>query len=361
MKKKLSLLLAAAMVVTALAGCGPKNTGSSSSAGSASGSVSGSVSGSASASTDTSQPAGVPEVSFMVLSGPTGVGAAYLIDSYGADSAPADAPFTLNTTVAVENTEVTNALVNGDADIAAIATNVAANLAVKTDGGIQVLAVNTLGVLYILEKGDTVHSMADLKGQTLYAPSTAKGANPEYILNHLLTENDVDPSEVDIQWMTPQEITAKIASSDSGICMLPVPAATALLVKDSGVREALSLSDEWDKLDQGALPMGCVAARTDFIEENPELVDAFLDLYGDSISFMSDENNRPDAAALATKYGITANNAIAAKAIPQCNLTLITGMEMKDILEQYYQVLFQADPASIGGAMPYDSFYYGAE
>ena len=361
MKKKLSLLLAAAMVVTALAGCGPKNTGSSSSAGSASGSVSGSVSGSASASTDTSQPAGAPEVNFMVLSGPTGVGAAYLIDSYGADSAPADAPFTLNTTVAVENTEVTNALVNGDADIAAIATNVAANLVAKTDGGIQVLAVNTLGVLYILEKGDTVHSMADLKGQTLYAPSTAKGANPEYILNHLLTENDVDPSEVDIQWMTPQEITAKIASSDSGICMLPVPAATALLVKDSGVREALSLSDEWDKLDQGALPMGCVAARTDFIEENPELVDAFLDLYGDSISFMSDENNRPDAAALATKYGITANNAIAAKAIPQCNLTLITGMEMKDILEQYYQVLFQADPASIGGAMPYDSFYYGAE
>ena len=351
MKKKLSLLLAAAMVFSALAGCGPKSSGSSSSAAS-------SASGSASASTpdDTALPA---EVNFMVLSGPTGVGAAYLIDGYGADSALADAPFVLNTTVAAENTEVTNALVNGDADIAAIATNVAANLVAKTDGGIQVLAVNTLGVLYILEKGDTVQSMADLKGKTLYAPSTAKGANPEYILNHLLRENGVEPDQVDIQWMTPQEITAQIASSDAGICMLPVPAATALLMKDSGVREALSLSDEWDKLDQGALPMGCVVARTGFIEENPEVVDAFVDLYGDSISFMSDGNNSADAAALVAKYGITANEQIAAKAIPQCNLTFLTGPEMKETLEGYYQVLFQADPASIGGAMPYDSFYYG--
>ena len=358
MKKKLSLLLAAAMVFSALAGCGPKSSGSSSSSSAA---VSSSASGSASASTsaDASQPADAPKVNFMVLSGPTGVGAAWLIDGYGADSAPADAPFVLNTTVATENTEVTNALVNGDADIAAIATNVAANLVAKTDGGIQVLAVNTLGVLYILEKGDTVQSMADLKGKTLYAPSTAKGANPEYILNHLLRENGVEPDQVDIQWMTPQEITAQIASSDAGICMLPVPAATALLMKDSGVREALSLSDEWDKLDQGALPMGCVVARTGFIEENPELVDAFVDLYGDSISFMSDENNSADAAALVAKYGITANEQIAAKAIPQCNLTFLTGPEMKETLEGYYQVLFQADPASIGGAMPYDSFYYG--
>lgn len=354
MKKKLSLLLAAAMVVSALAGCGPKNTGSASS---------GAVSGSASSDTsaDVSQPSDVPEINFMVLSGPTGVGASYLIDSYGTDNAPLDAPFTLNTTVAVENNEVTNALINGDTDIAAIATNVAANLVAKTGGGIQVLAINTLGVLYILEKGDTVQSMADLKGQTLYAPSTAKGANPEYILNHLLTKNGVDPAEVDIQWMTPQEITAQMASSDAGICMLPVPAATALLMKDSGVREALSLSDEWSKLNEGALPMGCVAARTDFIEANPELVDAFVDLYGDSISFMTDENNLPDAAALVAKHGITANEQIAAKAIPQCNLTFLTGQEMKDTLEGYYQVLFQANPASIGGSMPYDSFYYGVE
>jgi NitT/TauT family transport system substrate-binding protein len=254
-----------------------------------------------------------------------------------------------------------NALINGDADIAAVATNVAANLVNKTDGGIQVLAINTPGVLYILEKGDTVQTMSDLRGKTLYAPSTAKGANPEYILNYLLEENDVEPDQVNIEWMTPQEITAKMASSDAGVCMLPVPAATALLLKDSGVREAISLSDEWDKLENGALAQGCIVARTEYVQAHPEQVTNFLSAYEQSIAYMNDEANRADAAELVARYGITANAAIAARAIPQCNLTYIAGSEMKDILEPFYQIMYQADPKSIGGAMPYDSFYYGAE
>ena len=350
MKKTLSLLLAAAMTLSLLAGCGSKhnNDASQSAAGS----------GSASAS-QSQQPVDKTDVNFMALSGPTGVGAAYLMKYYSAETSPADCPVALNSTVAADNKEVTDALVNGTADIAAVATNVAANLAAKTDGGIQVLAVNTLGVLYILEKGDSVQSMTDLAGKTVYA--TGQGANPEYVLNYLLTQNGVDPSQVDIQWMTAQEVTAQMASGDSAICMLPVPAATALMMKDQGVRQALSLSDEWDKLGQGSLAMGCVVGRTQFIEEHPETVDAFLDLYGDSITFMSDEHGVAGAAALVGELGITANEQIAQKAIPQCNLTFLTGADMKATLEEYYQVLFQADPASIGGSMPYDAVYYGAE
>ena len=230
MKKTLSLLLAAAMTLSLLAGCGNKTNGSASQ----------SAAGSGSASASQSQQ-GVEKtgVNFMALSGPTGVGAAYLMKYYSAETSPADCPVALNSTVAADNKEVTDALVNGTADIAAVATNVAANLAAKTDGGIQVLAVNTLGVLYILEKGDSVQSMADLAGKTVYA--TGQGANPEYVLNYLLTQNGVDPSQVDIQWMTAQEVTAQMASGDSAICMLPVPAATALMMKDQGVRQALSL------------------------------------------------------------------------------------------------------------------------
>ena len=350
MKKTLSLLLAAAMTLSLLAGCGSKNNNDASQ----------SAAGSGSASASQSQQ-GVEKtgVNFMALSGPTGVGAAYLMKYYSAETSPADCPVALNSTVAADNKEVTDALVNGTADIAAVATNVAANLAAKTDGGIQVLAVNTLGVLYILEKGDSVQSMADLAGKTVYA--TGQGANPEYVLNYLLTQNGVDPSQVDIQWMTAQEVTAQMASGDSAICMLPVPAATALMMKDQGVRQALSLSDEWDKLGQGSLAMGCVVGRTQFIEEHPETVDAFLDLYGDSITFMSDEHGVAGAAALVGELGITANEQIAQKAIPQCNLTFLTGADMKATLEEYYQVLFQADPASIGGSRPYYPFYYGAE
>ncbi len=359
MKRSLSLLLCAALAVTMLAGCGPKNTTSSSS------SASGSESSSASASTgDSSSSEGFTLPKLMVLSGPTGVGAAKLMadQDYAREngSTPDGGPCILESAeVVTDNTEVAAALTNGDADIAAIATNAAANLSAKTDGGIQVLAVNTLGVLYILEKGNTVQTMADLAGKTLYCPSNTKGGNPEHILNHLLEKNGVSPSDVDIQWLTPQEITAKLTSSDTGICMLPVPAATALMIQDSGVRQALSLSEEWENLGEGPLPMGCIVARTQYIEENPEGVEAFLNAYEESIAYMSNPDNIADAAQLVAQFGITPNAKVAEMAIPQCNLTYVTGKEMHTMLEDYYSILFQTAPDSIGGGLPYDSFYYG--
>ena len=352
MKRTLSLLLTAALSLTLLAGCGPKPaaSGSASSAPSSSSSqpdVSGS--GDASSAGDTSAENG-PVPRLMVLSGPTGVGAAKMM---------ADKDGISSVEVVTDNAEVQAALNNKSVDIAAIATNAAAVLSAKNEGSIQVLAINTLGVLYILEKGDTVHSMADLAGKTLYAPSNTKGANPEHILNHLLDGNGVDPSEVSVEWLTPQEITAKMTSSDAGICMLPVPAATALMVQDSAVREAVSLSDAWMDLEGSELPMGCIVARTQFIEEHPQEVEAFLTAYERSIEYMSDPANAAGAAALVAEYGIAPNPKVAEKAIPQCALTLIIGQEMKDMLEDYYSILFQAAPESIGGGLPYDSFYYG--
>jgi NitT/TauT family transport system substrate-binding protein len=292
----------------------------------------------------------------MALSGPTGVGAAKLMADHDAD---AQNSAIASYEIVTDNTQIQSALINKEVDIAAIATNSAASLYAKTDGGIQVLAVNTLGVLYILEKGDTVHDLADLAGKTLYAPSNTKGANPEHILNHLLKGSGVDPSEVNIEWLTPQEITVKMSSSDSGICMLPVPAATALLVKDSGIREAVSLSEAWQELEGSSLPMGCVVARTEYIEKNPGEVEAFLAAYEESIQYMTDSANAADAAALVAKYEFAPNAAVAEKAIPQCSLVFFSGKIMKNMLESYYTILFQVEPKSIGGGLPYDSFYYG--
>lgn len=348
MKKTLSLLLAAAMTLSLLAGCGSKTNDSSSQP----------VDNTSASVSQSQQPVDKTDVNFMALSGPTGVGAAYLMKYYSAETSPADCPVALNSTVVADNKEVTDALVNGTADIAAVATNVAANLAAKTDGGIQVLAVNTLGVLYILDKNVGVTSLADLSGKTIYA--TGKGANPEYILNYLLTQNGVDPAtDVTIEWLTAEEVSAKMISSDNAVCMLPVPAATALMAKDSAVKQAISLSDAWDELGNGSLAMGCVVARTEFIEENPQAVADFLTEYEASINYMKDEANVDTASELVAQYKITPSAAIAAAAIPQCNLTFASGQEMKDLVEGYFSVLFQANPASIGGGMPYDSFYYG--
>lgn len=354
MKRTLSLLLTAALALSLLAGCGPKDPPAGTSS-SAPGSGSGQPNGSASEPGDTSAASG-PSVRFMALSGPTGVGAAKLMADHDAD---AQNSAIASYEVVTDNTQVQTALVNKDVDIAAIATNAAANLYAQSDGAIQVLAVNTLGVLYILEKGDTVHNMADLGGKTLYAPSNTKGANPEHILNHLLQGSGVAPSDVTIEWLTPQEITAKMSSSDAGICMLPVPAATALLVKDSGIREAISLSDAWQDLEGSPLPMGCVVARTEYIEKNAGEVEAFLAAYEKSINYIGDPANSADASALVAQYGFAPNDKVAARAIPQCSLTFVTGQEMRTMLEDYYEILFQMEPKSIGGGLPYDSFYYG--
>lgn len=289
----------------------------------------------------------------MVMSGPTGVGAAKLLS----DHAAGDVQVLASGTVVADNEAVTSALINGEADIAAIATNMASTLYNKMGGDLQVLAINTMGVLYIMEKGATLEKIEDLRGKTLYA--TGKGANPEYIINYLLTSNGVDPSEVNIQWMTAQEVTAAMVTSEDGICMLPVPAATALMIKDSDVREAISLSEEWDALGNGALAQGCIVARKSYVEANPQAVAEFLKAYEDSITYMKAAENRADAAALVAEHGITANAAIAAKAIDQCNLTYVVGQEMKDMLVSFLGVMYAANPASIGGKMPGDDFYYG--
>ena len=363
MKKSVSALLALALLLGLSAGCKSPGEGP--------GAVSGSQPGSASQPGGTSQPGGSsqitppdpgpgPEgpddpagtVSVMVLSGPTGVGAAKLMSDSEAGCA-------YSFQVVGDNSEVTAALVrpDGPVDIACIATNVAANLYNKTDGAIQILAVNTLGVLYILEKGDKVQEVSDLRGRTIYA--TGQGANPEFILNHLLRKNDLDPAgDVDIQWMTAQEVTAKMAASADGVCMLPVPAATALLMKDTSVRQALDVSAEWDQVSDSPLVMGCVVARTRFIQENPAAVERFLEEYGQSIAYMSDPENLDSAAALVAQYGITASAQAAKAAIPQCNLTFLTGTEMRGAVQDYYGVLYEADPASIGGGNPDDDFYY---
>lgn len=301
----------------------------------------------------------LPQINFAVLSGPTGVGASLMLSTHDVRSEGDAGDFVLNTTIAAANDEITPQLINGSLDIAATATNVAANLYNKTEGGVTMLAINTEGVLYILEKGESITSMSDLRGKTLYAPSNVKGANPEYILNHLLTCNGLDPAaDLTIEWLTPQEITAKMTTEDAGICMLPVPAATAVLVKDSGVREALDLSAEWDKVCSTPLVMGCVVARTEYVQENPQLVEAFLSVYKDSIAYVDDEANLEQAAALVAEYGFAANPQIAKAAIPQCNLTYMEGEQMQQAVQGYYDVLYQANPASVGGAMPYDDFYY---
>ena len=291
------------------------------------------------------------DINLGLLNGPTGMGAAKLLS----DSDPGETVNHYEYAIGSDpSTDIVPKLNNGELDIAAVPTNLAATLYNKA-GSIKLLALNTLGVLHILENGDTVHSMADLAGKTIY--SINQGTNTEYVLNYLLEESGLTPGEdVTIEWKTSEEVTALMASGGIDLCMLPVPAATSVMMQNADVRDAIDLNDVWQDVGAaGTFTMGCVVARSDFVEEHPEAVDAFLTEYAASITYV---NEHPEeAAALVEQYGIVPKAAVAKAAIPQANMVCLTGDELKGISD-YYEVLYAADPTSIGGAIPDDNFYY---
>ena len=201
--------------------------------------------------------------------------------------------------------------------------------------------------------------MADLKGKTLVA--AGKGSTPEYALRYLLTQNGLDPDrDVTIDWKSEHsECVAALATGAATIALLPQPFVTVAQTKIADLRMALDLSEEWDRLENGsALITGVVAARKDFVDAHPGAVAAFLEAYAESVSWVNE--NPADAAELIAQYGILDAAPVAEKALPYCNIVCLTGSEMKEKLSGYLQVLYEAEPASVGGALPEDEFYYGA-
>ena len=350
MKKLLSLALALSLAL-GLAACGPKETPETETTPPAAETTPAPES----PAPETETPAAEKTtVRLGLLNGPTGMGAAKLLADNDAGETVNHYTVTLGSDPA---NEIVPKLNSGELDIAALPTNVAANLYNKT-GKVQLLALNTLGVLHILENGDTVNSLADLSGKTLYAIN--QGTNTEYVLDYLLTQNGLDPeTDVDIQWKASEEVTALMAAGEIDLCMLPVPAATTVLAQNPDVRDAVDLSDAWTESGAaGTFTMGCVVVRTEFAQEHPEAVSAFLTEYEASINYIKDD---PEAgAALIEQYGIVPKAAIAQAAIPQANMIFTAGADMKSI-SSYYEVLFAADPESIGGSIPDDAFYYIAE
>ncbi len=261
-------------------------------------------------------------------------------------------------TLAASADEVSPKLMQGELDIACVPANLASVLYNRTDGGIVTLAVNTLGVLYIVENGNSVQSMADLAGRTIVA--SGKGSTPEYALRYLLTENGIDPDTgVTIDWKSEHsECVASLASGAATIAMLPQPFVTVAQTQLPDLRVALDLTEEWDALDNGsALLTGVVVARADFVKEHPAAVSNFLEQYSASVDWVN--ANTAEAAELIGGYDIV-DATVAEKALPYCNIVCVTGTEMMDMLSGYLSVLWEQDAESVGGGMPNDDFYYGA-
>ena len=287
-----------------------------------------------------------------VLSGPTGIGAANLKDK--ADDGKTEGDY--NVTVVAQPDEIVAKISNKEADIAAIATNLAAKLYNKTEGNITVLAVNTLGVLNVVTPKDVeITSLNDLKGKKVY--TTGQGSNPEYIINYLLEKNGIK-DDVTLEFKAEgTELLSVWATDPNAIIISPQPVATTLTIQNEGAKIAIDLTKEWEKVDnKSALMMGCVVVRNEFLKDNKATVDKFLEEYKASIEAAN--NDIDTTATLCETYGIIPKAPIAKKAIPNCNLTFVSGSEMKTKLSGYLQVLFDADKTAVGGKLPADGFYY---
>lgn len=283
------------------------------------------------------------------LKGPTSMG---LVQLMNAEETANNYEFTVEATADA----ITPALIRGEMDIALVPANLASVLYNKTEGAVQVAAINTLGVLYVLENGETIQSAADLKGKKIF--STGKGTTPEYALNYILRGNGIDPeNDVEIEFMSEAaEVASALAADTASLAVLPQPFVTSVLMQNENVRVALSLTDEWDKIGDGsAMITGVAVVRKEFAENNPEAVQAFLTEYAASTAYTND--NPAEAAEWIVELGIVGKAPIAEKAIPNCNIVCITGEEMQTKVSGYLGALYEQDPAAVGGNLPAEDFY----
>ena len=299
-------------------------------------------------------------VTVLALKGPTAMGMVSLMNQADQGEITDE---NYNFQIVASPDEVTPAIAQGTADIAAVPANLASVLYQKTDGGVQALTINTLGVLYLVENGNQIQNISDLKGKTIYA--SGKGATPEYALNYILKENGLTPGEdVQIEWKSEHtECVAALAEHEDAIALLPQPFVTTAQSKNDSLRVALDLTEEWDNLQKGnggnsSLVTGVTVVRTEFAQEHPDIVEDFMERYQESVTFVNDHTE--EAAKLIGDYDIVPEE-IAKKALPECNIVCIDGNEMKEKLSGYLAVLDQENPQAVGGALPTDEFYYDAE
>ncbi len=317
--KLISLILAMSTLLFVCAGCTPKKDGNG----------------------------GKYTLTVGTIKGPTGMGMAKIINDNNADNKYEISLFS-------DATEISSKLLGKQLDVAAVPVNLAAIINKKTEGAYVIAAINTLGVLYVMENGNTIKSLSDLEGKTIHA--YGQGATPEYMLNYILSENGLS-DKVTIQWYPdPATLSSLAAAGEVDIIMLPEPQITAAMNKNASLRVALDITAEWDKISDQDAVQGCIVIKKETANKYPDKVKAFLDDYKASVKFVNE--NVADASVMIANAGIVPAAPIAAKAIPRCNIVFIEGDSMIAALNAFYAVLFAANPASIGGTMPNESIYY---
>ncbi len=284
------------------------------------------------------------------LKGPTTMGLVNLMKASEEETSQGTYTFTM----ASDPSEIVASVASGDLDIAMVPANLAATLYNKTEGGVSVIDINTLGVLYGVTADESISSIADLAGKTVL--TTGQGATPEYALNYLLAANGIDDCTLEFH-SEATEIAALLQEDPMKIAVLPQPFVTVAEAQNESLQTVFSLTDAWDEVtgNGSRFLTGATIVRNAYLEEHPDAVAVFMEEHAQSAEkAVSDVEG---TAALVAEYGIIEKAPIAQKALPYCNIVCITGTEMQEALSGYLEVLYEADPSSVGGKLPADDFY----
>lgn len=350
MKKLITVLTASLLMLFALAGCA--DTGSTATSG-----TEGTATQCATAGTEPTPT--VPyeqrtQVRIGVLNGPTGMGASKLMKDNQEKTTANQYTFEQYSAP----TDIMPLLIKGELDIAALPTNVAATVYNKTEGGVKLLALNTLGVLYVVSKEEGIDTVADLNGKTVYI--SGQGSTPEYAMDYILKQNGLEVgSDVKLEFVSDHaSLVAMCAAGQADTVVLPEPFVSTLLSKELGYKRSIDLNEAWDKACEGSsiFSMGCLVVRSEFADQNPQAVSDFLAEYARSVDFVN--SNTKDAAELIASFKIVGEAALAEKAIPNCNIVCISGQDMLEKNDAYLRLLFEYNPAAVGGSVPGEDFYY---
>lgn len=293
----------------------------------------------------------VLQINVTVLNGSTGFGAAKLIS----DSKDGKTALNYNVTVEKLAENVTKGLINGSIDIAALPTNAAAAVYNKTEGGIKIAAVNTLGVLYVVANGEklAISSLSELDGMTVYCPEQ----NPAFIFKAICDAHGVN-AKIDTTYAKPEELRDALVNGIVDIAVIPEPMVTIAKSKNNKLVTAIDLTDEWEKAyGEHTLLQGCVVVRTEWADSHPKELEEFLADYKASIEFTS--SNLKDASVLVAEAGMVGAAPVAEKAIPKCNIVYIDGEQMARSLDVFFAKLYATDPKAVGGALPDSGIYLG--
>lgn len=292
------------------------------------------------------------KVKIVALKGPTGIGLVNLMNDAEQNLTGND----YNISIVGDPSEAAAKLAGVDADIALLPTNMSSILYNKTSGAVNIAAINTLGVLYLLSNNVEINNINDLKGKTVCL--TGQGATPEFAFSYILRQNGLKPGEdVKLEYKAEHsELATLMISGKIDLGILPEPFVTQVVEKNRDIKAALDLAEEWYKANNDSLlAMGCIAVRKEFINKQKKALDMFLDEY--KISSEHAKNDIVNTAYLCDKYGIMQKE-IAQKAIPKCKIVFIKGKDMKDNVKCFLNELFEFDPKSIGGKLPDEEFYY---